>query len=100
MLAGLRHHALIGSDCQHYQVDTACAGEHVFDKALVPWHIHESEMSIADGRFGEPEIYGNAALFFLGKTIRVNAGQRLDECGLAVIDVPCGADNYFHNKPE
>ena len=42
---------------------------------------------------GEPEIDGDAPLFFFLQPIGVLAGERLDEACLPVVDVPGGADD-------
>ena len=42
---------------------------------------------------GEAKLDGDAALFFLRETVRVGAGEGLDEGGLAVVDMTCGADD-------
>ncbi len=41
----------------------------------------------------EPELDRDAALLLLAETVGVDAGQRLDELGLAVVDVTRGAED-------
>ena len=40
---------------------------------------------------GKAQLYGNPPELFLLQPVRVYAGQGLDQAGLAVVDVPCGA---------
>src|SRR5258708_4157284 len=99
MLAGLRLDGFACGDDEHHEVDAGRAGEHVLDESVMPWDVNE--LKIAQMR--KAEVDGNpTALFFL-KTIRVNAGERADQRGLAVINVPSRADNdmskRFHSWP-
>ena len=94
MLARLGHHPLIGRDDQHRQVNAADAGKHVLDKALVPRHVHQAHLAAGGQRQpGEAEVDGHPALFLLAQAVGVDAGQRLDQHGLAVIDVAGGSDD-------
>ena len=45
---------------------------------------------------GKSEIDRYAAPFLLGQTVGVDARQRFNERGLAVIDMPGGADDHVH----
>src|SRR5207245_7671029 len=42
----------------------------------------------------KPQVDRYAAPLFLGQPVGVRAGQRFDQCGLAVVDVPGRADNH------
>ncbi len=45
----------------------------------------------------EPEVEGDAALFFLLETVRVSAGEGLDEARFPVVDMSGSAeDDVFH----
>ena len=94
VLAGLRHHALVGGDDQQREVDAARAGQHVLDEALVAGHVddldHEPARLLEEG---EAEVDGDAARLLLGQPVGVGAGQRLDQRRLAVVDVAGGADD-------
>ena len=96
MLARLRHHAFVSGDDQHYKVDAARAGEHVFHKALVAGYVNKTKMHVADSHLGESEIDGYTATFFFGQTIGVDARQSFYQSRLAMIDMPGRADDYFH----
>ena len=41
----------------------------------------------------ETDIDGNSTALFLLKAIRIDAGQSLDQCGFAMIDMPGSANN-------
>ena len=61
----------------------------------MPRHVHHARD--ADARQIEVRIarfQRDSAALFLGKPIGVDAGERLDQRGLAVIDVAGGADDY------
>ena len=48
---------------------------------------------------GKADVDGDAAALFFFQTVGVNAGQRLDQRGLSVIDMPSGADDDgFHSR--
>ena len=94
MLAGLRHHRLVCGDDQHDGVDAADAGQHVLDEPLVPRHVDESDRRlVVQAQAGKADVDGDAALFLLLQPVGVDAGQRLHQRRLAVIDVSGGADH-------
>ena len=66
--------------------------------ALPPdtFHVDDADL-VAAGQLepGKSEVDGHAALFFLAQAVRVNAGERLYERGLSVVDVTCRSD-YKH----
>ena len=68
--------------------------EHVVNKAFVSGHIHKRQPStLSIGVMRKAEVNGDAPAFFLRELIRVDSGQCLDERGLAVVDVPAGAND-------
>ena len=94
VLLGLGHDRLIGGDHQQRQVDAAHAGEHVLDEPLVAGDVHDAHLPAA-GR-NEPreaQVDGKSALLLLLKSVRVNASQRLDEGGLAMVYVARGPND-------
>ena len=94
MFPGLLHYAFVGGDNQQSQVNSADAGQHIFDKALVARHIHDADFPAAgQSQPGKAQVHGHLPFLFLGQTIRVNVGQSLDQGGFAVIDMAGGADN-------
>ena len=49
VLAGLRHHAVVGGDHQQREVDAGDAGEHVAHEALVAGHVDEADARAPPG---------------------------------------------------
>ena len=98
MLAGLGHGPLIGSDDEEGEVDTAGAGEHVLDEALVAGDVDDAYVaSRGQGEPGEAEVDGKAALLLLAETVRVDVGEGAHESALAVVDVTSGT-NDVHGR--
>ena len=95
VLDGLRHDAVVGSDYQHYVIDAAHTGQHVAHEALVSGHVDEADHIAGVGlAVSEAEVDGNAALFFFRQAVGVDARQRFDQRGLAVIDVSRRGDDH------
>src|SRR5262249_46643243 len=67
--------------------------EHVLDKALVAGHIDDAEAKAGEIESGEADVDGDAARFFLGQTVAVDAGEGLDERRLAVVNMSSGAED-------
>jgi hypothetical protein len=98
MLKGLGHGPFVGGDDQEGRVDAADSSQHVLDEALMARNVDDADRGAAgQGEPGEAEIDRHLARLFLGETIRVDAGQGLDEGRLAVIDVARGPN---HEWPE
>ena len=85
--------ALVGGDDEHDEIDAADAGEHGPHEPLVTGHVHERDPRLVDPGMGEAQLDGDAARLFLLEPIGIDAGQRLDEGALAVVDVAGGADD-------
>src|SRR6266540_139799 len=101
MLAGLRHHAFIGSDYEERDVDAACAGEHRPDERFVAGYVDDSNRPHAfDGKGSKPKIDRDSPSLFLGKPVGVHAGKRLYESCLPVIDVTSGAEDHAALPPQ
>ena len=98
MLPRLRHHALVGRDDQHDEVDPADARQHVLHEPLVPGDVDDAErQALAEVEVGEADVDGDAALLLLLEAIGVDPGQRQDQARLAVVDVSRGAgDDVAH----
>ena len=94
MFAGLGHDAFVGGDDEEGEVDPTDAGKHVLDEAFVAGHVDKAD-GASGGQLapGETEIDGQAARFLFGPAIGVDAGERLHEGALAVVDVSGGADD-------
>ncbi len=92
VLARLGLDGLVGRDHQQDNIDTADAGQHVANKALVAGHIDETDANgLAAGsdqiEVGEAEIDGDAAPLLLGQPVGIDAGKRPHQRTLAVIDM-------------
>ena len=67
----------------------------VWTKLLVAGHVDEAEhRPVRRRQIGEAEIDGDAARLFLLQPIAIDAGQRFDQRGLAMIDMAGGADDH------
>jgi len=98
MLLALRHHTVVGRDREEHEIDPVRAGQHVADKALMSGHIdHAGAAAVGQVEVGEAQIDRDAALFLFLQAIGVVPGERLDQRGLAVIDMTRGADDRVGN---
>ena len=100
MLSRLRHYGFICGDDKHDQVDSANAGKHVLDEALVTGNVNETHgRAGVQIEVGEPEIDGDAPLFLFLQAIGIDAGKRLDERRFPVVDVSGSSyDNVRHSS--
>ena len=99
MLAGLGHNALVGGDDEQGQVNAADAGQHILDEPLVARHVDDADLAAAGQRHPrEAQIDRHLPLLLLREPVGVDVGQRLHQRGLAVVNVPGGA-NYVHRSP-
>ena len=95
MLDRLRLDAFRRRHDQQRGIDAGGAGQHVVHEALVARHVDEAELpAVAQVAVGVAEIDGDAARLLFLQAIGVDAGQRFDQRGLAVIDMACGADDH------
>ena len=94
VLAGLGHDPLVGRHHQQHEIDAARARRHGPDEALVAGHVDDARHRPAGERqVGEAELDGDPAPLLLGQPVGVDAGEGPDQRCLAVVDVPCGADD-------
>src|SRR5471032_1602100 len=94
MLDGLRLDALCGRDDQERRIDADGAGQHVVHEALVARHVDEAQLpAVAEVAVGIAEVDRDAARLLFLEAVGIDAGQRFDQCSLAVVDVPRGADD-------
>ena len=96
MLAGLRLDGFVGRDHQQHQINAANSGQHVADKTLVAGNVDKSkpdQFARGAGEFemGETNVDGDAAALLFFQAVGVDAGQSLDQRGLAMVDVAGGA---------
>ncbi|WEF52431.1 hypothetical protein AFIC_000917 [[Pseudomonas] carboxydohydrogena] len=95
MFDGLRHDAVIGGNHQQREIDSGRTGEHVVNEAFVPRHVDKTKNAAPRHRqIGKTEIDRYAARLLFFQAIGIDARQRPHQRGLAMIDMPCGADNH------
>src|SRR5581483_3789357 len=81
-------------------VDAGGAGQHVVHEALVARHVDETQLpAIAQVAVGIAEIDGDAARLLFLQAVGIDAGQRLHQRGLAVVDMACRADDHGARFP-
>ena len=96
VLARLGHHALVGRDDEEREIDAAHPRQHVLDEPLVARYVHDLDgEAVRLFEEGEAEVDRYASRLLLGQPVGIGAGQRLDERGLAMIDVPRGAYDHM-----
>ena len=94
MLARLRLDALVRRDDEEDEIDAGGADQHVLHEAFVPGNVHDRDPAAGGKRHvREAEIDRDPALLLFLEAIGVDAGDSADERGLAVVDVPRGADH-------
>jgi hypothetical protein len=94
VLAGLGHDALVGRHHQQHQIEAGRAGHHRADESLVAGHVdHRDPRAAGQIEVREAQLGGDAARLLDRQPIGVDAGQRVDQRGLAVVDVAGGADD-------
>ena len=100
VLAGLRHHRLVGGDYEQCEVYAADSGQHVVDEPLVAGNVDDADL-VAAGQAhpGEAQVDGHAPLLLLAETVGVDPGQCLNKGGLAVVDVPGCANDEQGTRP-
>ena len=94
MLARLRHDAVIECHDEKRRIDAAGAGQHRVHEALVAGDIDKAHGAIGRVGIGIAEIDGDAAPLLLGEAVGVDAGERLHQRRLAMVDVAGGADDH------
>ena len=93
MLLGLGHDPFVGGDDEQCDVDAGRAGEHVLDESFMAGDVHDTGLDPAGQRQGgKTEIDGDAAAFLFLPAIGIDAGERLHERCLAVVDMSRGTD--------
>ena len=100
VLARLWHGPLVRGDHDEGQIDARGAGEHRAHERFVSGHVDDAEgRAVLESQRREPEIDRDAAALFLREPVGVDASQRADECCLAMIDVPGGAEDHAAVQP-
>src|SRR6476661_2981295 len=100
VLDSLRHDSVVRCDHEQRKIDAADSRKHVAYEALVSWHVDKSyELAAGHRKVGKTEIDRNAAGFFFGQAIRVDAGQCFHEQRFAVVDMACGCNDHWLSVP-
>src|SRR2546421_598283 len=93
---GRRLPALVGRHHEDGGVDGADPRQHVADEPLVTRDVDDPHLPARRQlEPGEAQVDGETPTLLLLEAVRVDAGQRLDECALAVVDVT-GRRNDVH----
>ena len=88
VLPGLGHDAFVGGDDHDHDIDPGGAGHHVLDEFFMTGDVHHPDvLPVRQVEGGKAQLDGDSALFLLFQAVGVGAGHRLDQGGLAVIDV-------------
>jgi len=94
MFSRLRHHSFVCRDNEHDEVESAGAGDHGSHKFFVARNVDDRDTEIlgeVEGRETQFDRY--ASRLFFRKTVEVATRERANEGGLAVIDMPGGAED-------
>ena len=94
----LGHHPVVGCDHQQRHVHPGGAGHHVLDEFLVTRDVDQPELKPVGFPVGKTQVDRNAAGLLFRQPVRIDTGQSPDESGLAVIDVPGGADQDMFDR--
>ncbi len=88
VLAGLRHHALVGGHDQEDQLHADGTRDHGVDELAVAGHVDDAHLhALAQVPRGEAELDGDAPALFLGQAVGVDPRQGAHQGGLAMVDV-------------
>ncbi len=95
VLARLRHHSFIGRHHQQCEIDPGSTRQHVAHERFVAGHVdHAQHAAVRHGERREAEVDRDAAPLLLLEPVRVHAGERAHESGLAVVDVSGRAEYH------
>jgi hypothetical protein len=94
----LGHDAFLRSNHQQSKIYPGSACDHGVHQPLVTGHIHKVKLEVVGCELGEPEVNGDAAFLFLGKSVTIGAGEGLHQSGLAVIDVSSSSPNDMSHE--
>ena len=87
VFAGLRHDAVVSGHHQDDAVHAAGPGDHRLDEVLMPRHVDDADLGIADLAGREPQFDRHPPLFLLLEPIGFAAGEAFHQRRLAVVDV-------------
>ncbi len=93
MLARLWHHRIIRRDDEHRQIEPRGASQHVANKFLMPRHVDQGELEVAQLERGESKIDRDAAFLLGREAIGVDARQRIHEGRLTMVNMTGRAEH-------
>ncbi len=98
MLHRLGHDALVRRHDQQGQINAAGASQHIADEFFVARHVDDARpAAVRQIQVGEAQLNGDPPLFFLPQPVCLNAGQRPNQAGFAVIHMTgCADDAVVH----
>ena len=88
MLDRLGHDAVVCSDDQQCVLLIRDARDHVVNESVVTWDIDKANALRINRRVSKTQIDGQPARLFFLESISVDAGKRLYDRSLSVIDMP------------
>ena len=92
MLARLRHDAVVCGNDQKCSVDAGGARDHVADELFMPGHVyHAHGGAVRQVKARKTQLDRDAAALFFCQPVGVGAGQRPNQRGFSVVDMPCCA---------
>jgi propionyl-CoA carboxylase beta chain len=94
MFSRLRFDCFIRRHHQQNSFNSAGAGQHVSDEALMPGDVDKgNRCPVRLRHMRKPKVNRDAPGLLLGKRVRLNAGESADQRRFPVIDVTCGPDH-------
>ena len=88
VLARLRHYTLNGRDHQHGNVDACRTLHHGAQVMRVARHVDQADdLATRQCQLAKAQLHGHTATALNLQTVGILAGQRLDQCRLAVVNV-------------
>jgi len=94
MFARLRHDAFVRGDDEQGGVYAPDARQHVLDEVAVAGHVHDADLFAGGEREpAEAEVNRHLARLLFFEAVGMDARERGDERGLAVVYVACCADD-------
>ena len=95
MFTGLGHDAVVSSDHKKNEIDAGRPCHHVFYETLMPWDVYNRDTVL---KLRETQVDGYLSGFFFRELVGVCAGERLYECGLAMVYMARCADYALRHR--
>ena len=92
VLAGLRHHAVVGGNYQQYMVYPHSACHHGVHKFLVAGHVdHAQRVAVGQRHIGVAQLNRYAARLLFFQAVGLDASQCAHQGGLAMVNMASGS---------